>query len=82
MASAVLTIPEEIKSELKRFSWVNWSEFAREELIKQEERLNAWAEVEKILSKSELTEEQAMKLAEEMKESVAKKYQELFKRKR
>lgn len=82
MASAVLTIQDEVKSELKRFSWINWSELAREELIKQEARLKSWKEVEKILSNSKLTEEQAMKLAEEMKESLAKKYRELFKRKK
>lgn len=35
MASMTLSIPEEFKAELSEFSWVNWSEIAREELMKK-----------------------------------------------
>ena len=35
MASLTLAISEEFKNTLKSFSWVNWSEIAREETIKK-----------------------------------------------
>ena len=35
MASVTLSIPDVFKSELKLFSWVNWSSVAREELTKK-----------------------------------------------
>jgi len=35
MASLTLAVSEEMKAELKRFSWVNWSEIAREEAMKK-----------------------------------------------
>ncbi len=82
MASTVLTIPDEVKAELKSFSWVNWSELAREELIKQEERLKAWRKIEKIVSKSKLTQEQADKISDEINMSLAKRYGALLKRKK
>jgi len=81
MASAVMTIPDEVISELKRFSWVNWSEAAREGLAAQAERLNRWREVEKIVAKSHLTQEQADKMSDELNWSLAKRYKELLKRK-
>jgi len=35
MASLTLSVTEELKSQLKQLSWVNWSEIAREEAIKK-----------------------------------------------
>lgn len=35
MASITLSVNEELKEQLKRFQWVNWSEIAREEAIKK-----------------------------------------------
>ena len=35
MASLTLSVSEEFKSRLKNFSWVNWSEIAREETLKK-----------------------------------------------
>ena len=36
MASVTLAVTEEVKSEIKHFSWVSWSELAREETLKKE----------------------------------------------
>ncbi|MFH0875602.1 MAG: hypothetical protein V1859_06705 [archaeon] len=36
MVSITLSVADEYKAELKRFSWVNWSELAREELLKKD----------------------------------------------
>ncbi len=35
MASLTLSVTDDIKTELKSFLWVNWSEIAREETIKK-----------------------------------------------
>ncbi len=35
MTSITLSVSEEFKEELKQFSWVNWSEIAREETMKK-----------------------------------------------
>ena len=35
MTSVTLSVSEEVKTELKQFQWVNWSEVAREEITKK-----------------------------------------------
>lgn len=35
MASLTLSVSDEFKNHLKEFSWVNWSEIAREEAMKK-----------------------------------------------
>jgi len=35
MASITLPVSDQFKDQLKRFSWVNWSEIAREETMKK-----------------------------------------------
>ena len=35
MASLTLSVSEDLKSQLKEFEWVNWSEIAREEALKK-----------------------------------------------
>ena len=39
MPSVTFAIPDKVKSEMKKLSWVNWSELAREEIIKREKLL-------------------------------------------
>ena len=50
MASLTFTMPDEIKSEMKELAWVNWSELAREELLKKGALLNL---LERLESKEE-----------------------------
>lgn len=35
MASVTLSLSDEFKDQLKHFSWINWSEVAREEMLKK-----------------------------------------------
>jgi len=70
MPTITLTVPEEVKLELKRLSWVNWSEVAREVFLKRQERMEALERVEKILSKSKFTEKDADELGEKVKKSM------------
>ena len=39
MPSVTFAIPDKVKSEMKKLSWVNWSELAREEILKREKLL-------------------------------------------
>jgi predicted CopG family antitoxin len=73
MTSATITIPDEIKSELKKFSWVNWSEVAREELIKESKRIKLLEELEELTNDSTLTDEEIEKLGDLVKENFLKK---------
>lgn len=74
MASATLTISDDIKGELKQFSWVNWSEVAREELIEKTRRDELFEQFDKMLENSEMTDELALKLGDELKKRVAKRH--------
>ena len=80
MPTITLTISEEVKSELEKFSWVNWSEIAKEEFIKQERTRKAFEEFKKIVSKSKLTEEGAKELADKVNSGMHKKYKALYPR--
>ena len=54
MVSLTIPVSNELKRELKHFSWVNWSETAREELIDEQQRHEA---IEKMLRQLESKEE-------------------------
>jgi predicted transcriptional regulator len=53
MTSVTFTIPDEIKSKMKRLAWVNWSELVRREVLlhqflkkfksKEEQELIKWS---------------------------------------
>src|SRR3989338_6846615 len=51
MAGITFAVAEELKSEISKFPWVNWSEVARETLLKKEE-------LEELRNKLESKEEQ------------------------
>lgn len=76
MPTVTLTIGEEVKSELKRFSWINWSEVAREELLRQEKTREAFERFKKLVSKSKLDEKGADELAEKVKSAMHKRLKE------
>ena len=78
MGTITLTVSDKVKAELKRFSWVNWSELARKEVLQEKRKQESFEELEKILSKSQLTPADAKKLADEVSLSLAKRYRNLL----
>ena len=76
MASVTLTLPDDIKEELKKFSWVNWSDVARDKFMRKIKRLEALEKFEKLLEKSEFTEEDALELSNKVKEERLKQLKE------
>lgn len=74
MATVTLTVSDDVKSELKKFSWINWSEVAREVLLEKLRRDNAFKKFDDILKDSKMTDELASKLADKLKRKVAKRH--------
>lgn len=74
MASVTLTIPDDVKAELKRFSWINWSEVAREAFLKRLKRDEAFKRFDEVLKNSGMTDELASMLGDELKKRVAKRH--------
>lgn len=79
MPTVTLTVPDDVKPELNKFSWVNWSEVAREALMREEELRSAYEEFKRIVSKSKLTEKDALELSEKVKKSMHERYKKLYK---
>ena len=55
MSTVTITIPESVKAELGHFSWVNWSEAAKEELSKKE-KLIGLLDIKESKEEKEFTE--------------------------
>lgn len=73
MASVTFSVPDEIKSQMKEFSWVNWSESAREELIKRDKRIKLFEELDKLTKNSTLTDEDCLELGKLAKKGIWEK---------
>lgn len=78
MANVSLTVPDELKAKMDKFQWINWSEVAREEAIKREMLHEDFEEFNRIVSKSKLTEEDAMRLAKEVNRGMHERYKKLY----
>ena len=77
MANVSLTVPDELKAKMEEFPWINWSEVAREEAIKRESLHEDFWEFNRIVSKSKLTEADAMRLAKEANAGMYRKLKKL-----
>lgn len=76
MAELVIKIPEDLKREVEQVSEIDWS-LAASRLIK--EKFERLARLKRIVSKSELSEEKAVELSDKISESLARRYEEMFK---
>jgi len=70
MATITLAIPDKIKEDMNKLSWVNWSEIAKQELSKEEILQEELKKVRIIVSKSKLTEKDAEELANKINKSM------------
>lgn len=73
MASITLAVDDALKADMDHFSWVNWSEVAREEVSKRLEHNESLEKFLKIISKSKFTEKDAELLSLKVKESMHRK---------
>jgi len=74
MPNITLSIPEDLKKKMDKLPEINWSEVTREVLAEKVRRLVLLKKLDKMLEKSELTEEDAIRLGEKAKEGMLKRY--------
>jgi hypothetical protein len=74
MVEIVVKIPKELEEEFKKIDPL-LLELAVQRLIK--EKLEEFVEVEKMLSKSKLTEKKALELGRKVNKALAKRYEKL-----
>ena len=71
MVNITLAIPDELHKKLKFHSEIRWSEVIRKML---EQRLDDFEEMEKIVSKSKLTQKDADEISKKIKRGIAKRH--------
>jgi len=73
MVSMTLSIPENMKKEMELYPEINWSAVAREAFSR---KLIILKEMNKILKKSKLTEDDALYFGKKITKKAAKQYRE------
>jgi len=71
MANITLAIPDSLHERLKKHSEIRWSEVIRTML---EKRLEDFETMERIVSKSKLTQKDADEIARKIKRGIAKRH--------
>jgi len=71
MTNMTLAVPEELHIIMRKHKQIKWSEVAREALWNQAKKLEL---MDKILSKSTLTEKDALELGRKINKEVAKRH--------
>ncbi|MFZ2071310.1 MAG: hypothetical protein WAV32_06920 [Halobacteriota archaeon] len=75
MAELVIRIPEDLKREMDRTSFIDWSKVARDAIREKASKL---ARLKGIASKSKLTDEDALELGREVNKGLHERYRELY----
>ncbi len=70
MVSITLAVPAELKTEMDQHPEMNWSEVARQAI---KEKLMLLSRMDQLLSKSRLTEKDALELGRKVNKAVAKR---------
>ena len=73
MTNMTLAIPDELAKKMKAFSEIRWSEVARQAI---EKRVNDLEIMNRIVSKSKLTEKDVEAISKSIKASAAKRLHE------
>ena len=71
MTNMTLAIPDELHKIMKKHKEIKWTEIARQAMWEQARKLEI---MEKILSKSEFTEKDALELVRKIKREIAKRH--------
>ena len=71
MTNMTIAVPEELYRIMQKHKEIKWSEVARNAILIKAKRLEI---IEKILAKSELTEEDAERIGNKIKREIAKKH--------
>jgi len=71
MTNMTLAIPEELHKIIKKHKEIKWTEIARQAMWEQARKLEL---MDNLLSKSELTEKDALEIGRKIKHEIAKKH--------
>ena len=71
MTNMTLAVPEELMTEMKKHKEIKWSEVAREAIREKASQLEL---MDKLTKKSKLTEKDAIKIGNKIKEGMAKRH--------
>lgn len=69
MVSITFTVDETTKSDMDRFSWINWSELAREIFLKKIQKEETLEKLDKIMKNSQLTDKDIDELSRKSKQT-------------
>lgn len=72
MSSLTLAIPTELREKMNRFPEINWSEVARQAILQKTRQLD---QLNQLLSKSALTEQETVEIGRQIKRRVWKRHQ-------
>jgi len=72
MMNLTVSIPDDLKAKMSRFPGVNWCEVARQAIM---EKVRVLEQMQQLLSRSTLTEQDALKTGREIKRRMWKKSQ-------
>ena len=75
MVNMTLALPEEIHSKMKHFSEIKWTEIARKAI---ENKLKDLEMLEKLASKSKLTQKDVEDFGKKIKQEATKKFMQLW----
>ncbi|MBI4043656.1 MAG: hypothetical protein HY393_02515 [Candidatus Diapherotrites archaeon] len=73
MSTVTISVSDEMKAKMHQFPEMNWSAVARKAIL---ERIRLMEKMDKLLSKSELTEADAISLGGKIKSNVSKRFME------
>jgi len=71
MTNMTLAIPQELMSVMKKHKEIKWSEVARQALLEKAEELKL---MDRIVSKSKLTDKEAIEIGRKINASLAKRH--------
>jgi hypothetical protein len=71
MTNMTLAVPEDLHAIMKKYDTIKWSEIARKALWDQARKLEL---MDKLLSKSKLTEEDALEIGRKINRGIAKRH--------
>jgi len=71
MTNMTFAVPEELMAVMKRHKEIKWSEVARQALVEKADELKL---MDQLVSKSKLTEKDAIEISRRIKEGIAKRH--------
>lgn len=71
MVSITLSVPEELKTDMDKHPEMNWSEIARQAI---RDKLIILKKMDLVLSKSKLTEKDALDIGKKINKALAKRF--------